>query len=104
MVLFRKLEKNLSRPRVDSFTTLLHRRLGAIDVDFSWGMIGTTVLPVRYVTLPVSEDRQLGYQVMVSFWAWGSLEAELMTNLGRVLRNLSQALKRVAVPAREQAS
>jgi hypothetical protein len=92
MVLFRRLEKNLSRPRVDSFRGLLHHRLEATDVDFSWGMIGTTILPVRYVTLPGSEDRQLGYQLMVSFWAWGSLEEELMTNLGRVLRNLSQAL------------
>jgi hypothetical protein len=92
MVLFRRLQKNLSRPRVDSFRVLLHHRLEAMDMDFSWGMIGTTIVPVRYVTLPGSEDRQLGYQLMVSFWAWGSLEEELMTNLGRVLRNLSQAL------------
>jgi hypothetical protein len=99
MVLFSRLEKNLSRPAVASFENALHRRLGAIDPGFSWGMIGTTILPVRYVTLPVSEERQLGYQLMISFWAWGSLEEELMTNLGRVLRNLSQGLQMVAVRA-----
>jgi hypothetical protein len=93
MVLFSRLEKNRSRPEIDSLENALHHRLGAIDPSFSWGMIGTTILPVRYVTLPVSEEQQLGYQLMVSFWAWGSLEAELMTNLGRVLRNLSQGLQ-----------
>jgi hypothetical protein len=99
MVLFSGLEKNLSRPKVDSLENALHRRLGAIDADFAWGMVGTTIVPVRYVTLPVPEDQQLGHQLMLSFWAWGSLEAELMANLGRVLRNLSQALRAVAVPA-----
>ena len=98
MVLFSRLEKNLSRPAVDSLKDALHHRLGAIDTSFSWGMIGTTILPVRYVTLPGSPDRQLGYQLMVSFWAWGNVEAELMSNLGRVLRNLSQGLQVVAAP------
>jgi hypothetical protein len=101
MVLFRGLEKNLSRPAVDSFKNALHHRLGAIDTDFSWGMIGTTILPVRYVTLPVSEAHQLGHQLMISFWAWGTVEAELMTNLGRALRNLSRALHAAAVPGSE---
>jgi len=99
MVLFSRLERNLSRPAVDAFENALHRRLGAIDPDFSWGVIGTTVLPVRYVTLPGSEEQQLGYQLMISFWAWGNVEEELMTNLGRVLRNLSQGLQVVAVRA-----
>ena len=57
------------------------------------GMIGTTIVPVRYVTLPVPDDEQLGYQLMISFWAWGSSEAELMTSLGRVMKNLSHGLR-----------
>jgi hypothetical protein len=92
MVLFRALAKNLSRPGVDSFKDALHHELGALDVAFSWGMIGTTIIPVRYITLPGSEAQQLGYQLMISFWAWGSSEEELMGNLGRVLKNLSQGL------------
>lgn len=98
MVLFNRLERNLSRLAVDSFKNALHHRLGAIDTTFAWGMIGTTILPVRYVTLPGSQDQQLGYQLMVSFWAWGSVEAELMTNLGRVVRNLSRAFHTEAAP------
>jgi hypothetical protein len=98
MVLFRALTKNLARPTVESFKNALHHRLGAIDPTFPWGVIGTTIVPVRYVSLPVPEHQQLGHQLMISFWAWGSTEEELMTNLGRVLRNLSSGLHAVAVP------
>lgn len=96
MVLFSALEKNLSRPRVESFKDALHLALAAIDSDFPWGIIGTTIIPVRYVTLPVPDDEQLGFQLMISFWAWGSSEAELMSNLGRVVRNLSGGLRDAA--------
>ncbi|MGO9711306.1 MAG: hypothetical protein ACLQBL_20760 [Polyangiaceae bacterium] len=99
MVLFSALARNLSRPGIESFKDSLHHRLGEIDAAFSWGIIGTTILPVRYVTLPGPAKQQLGYQLMISFWAWGSREEELMTNLGRVLRNLSQALQRVVASA-----
>jgi hypothetical protein len=44
------------------------------------------------VTLLLPDDEQLGYQLILSFWAWGSLEAELMANLGRVVRNLGEGL------------
>ncbi len=56
-------------------------------------MVGTTVTPVRYLTLPETGDGQLGHQLMISFWAWGGTEVELMTNLARVLKNLSRALR-----------
>lgn len=55
-------------------------------------MIGTTIPSVRYVGLPVSADGQLGYQLMISFWAWGDSEREVMSNLERVLRNLAQGV------------
>jgi hypothetical protein len=93
MVLFSALEKNLSRERVESFKDALHVRLQTIDAEFLWGIVGTAILPVRYVTLPLPADAQLGHQLMISFWAWGSTEVELMTNLGRVVKNLSEGLK-----------
>ena len=91
MVLHRALAQNLSRARVKKLKDVLHRQLGAIDGDFEWGMIGTTVIPVRYVALP--EDAQLGTQLMISFWAWGNTDAELMSKLDRVVRNLSAGLR-----------
>ncbi len=96
IVIFSTLAKNLSRARVESFKDALHHRLGPIDADFRWGMIGTTILPVRYVTLPGTDASRLGYQLMISFWAWGDDEAELMANLGRVVANLSRGLHGVA--------
>jgi hypothetical protein len=90
MVLYRSLPTNLSRRRVESLKDSLHHRLRSIDPEFRWGTIGTTIVPVRYVTLP--EDAQLGHQIMISFWAWGSSEAELMGSLGRVVVNLSRGL------------
>jgi hypothetical protein len=90
MVLYRSLATNLSRPRVESLKDTLHHRWRSLDPEFQWGTIGTTIVPVRYVTLP--DDAQLGYQIMISFWAWGSMEAELMSSLGRVVANLSRGL------------
>ena len=92
MVLYRALAENLARSRVESLKNALHRRLGGLDPELAWGMIGTTIVPVRYVTLPGRGDEQLGFQLMISFWAWGSSESELMANLARVVRNLSQGL------------
>jgi len=100
MVLYRDLEQNLSRQEIESLKNALHRRLGAIEPEFRWGMIGTTILPVRYVTLPLPDDEQLGHQLMISFWAWGDSEAELMANLGRVVKNLSRGLRRSLSVAR----
>jgi hypothetical protein len=90
MVLYRSLATNLSRRRVESLKDTLHHRWRSLDPAFQWGTIGTTIVPVRYVTLP--DDAQLGYQLMISFWAWGSIEAELMSSLGRVVANLSRGL------------
>jgi hypothetical protein len=93
MVLYRALARNLSRARIEALKDGLHGRLGALDPAFAWGMVGTTVTPVRYLTLPETGDGQLGHQLMISFWAWGGTEVELMTNLARVLKNLSRALR-----------
>ena len=96
MILFRELEQNLSRPRIEELTYGIHVYLAEHDQEFEWGMVGTTVVPVRYIDLPGEEEQKLGYQLMLSFWAWGDSEPEVMDNLDRVLKNLTQALGEAA--------
>jgi hypothetical protein len=98
MVLFRSLAENTDPGRVDALRRQLHVDLAAADSAFQWGIIGTTVVPVRYLALPESRDQQLGSQLMISFWAWGDSEADTMLNLGRVFKNLSQALRSAGRP------
>jgi hypothetical protein len=92
MILFRELGLNLSRRRVEALKDALHLRLAPLDPGLEWGMIGTTIYPTRYVTLPLPAERQLGHQLMLSFWAWGDTDAEVMGHLERVVRNLAQAI------------
>ncbi len=99
MVLFRELELNLSRPRIEDLKNALHGRLAALDSTFELGMIGTTIPSVVYVELPGTREEQLGHQLMISFWAWGEVQSEVMGNLKRVLENLSQALGSLATAA-----
>ena len=93
MVLFRSLARNTDPTRVDALKNQLHLDLAAADPSFQWGIVGTTVVPVRYLALPESGEQQLGSQLMISFWAWGDSEADTMLNLRRVFKNLSQALR-----------
>ena len=90
MVLYRTLEENLSKPHIVWLNRALHHLLAPIDPAFDGGIVGTTVIPVRYVSLPVAPAAQLGEQLMVSFWVWGSSEEEAMTNLDRLAKNLAQ--------------
>lgn len=91
MILYRDLELNLSRSRVEDLRNHLHLRLEALDPDFELGLVGTTITPVRYIDLPVVRELQLGHQLMISFWAWGDAEQEVMNNLNQVLLNLRRA-------------
>ncbi len=93
MILYRELRANLSRRRVDDLKNALHLRLATLDPELEWGMIGTTIAPVRYVGLPGTREEQLGHQLMLSFWAWGDQDAEVMSNLERVVKNLADALR-----------
>ena len=97
MVLFRQLERNTARGQVEWLTIQLHRQLENLDSDLNLGVIGATIVPVRYLAL--APGGQLGSQLMISFWAWGNTEAETMLNLQRVFRNLSQALRNVSEEA-----
>jgi hypothetical protein len=93
MILFRSLERNTVGANVRRLEYELHHDLADIDPLFRWGVIGTTVVPVRYLALPESDDGQLGSQLMISFWAWSDTEANTMRNVGRLFGNLSHALR-----------
>jgi hypothetical protein len=96
MVLFRALARNTEKGEVERLKNDLHGALGPLDPNFQSGMVGTTIIPVRYLPLPEQNGQQLGEQLMISFWAWGNSEEENMENLGRVLKNLTQALRKVS--------
>jgi hypothetical protein len=93
IVLFRALHQNTERERVENLKNQLHNRLARLDPDFRWGMIGTTLIPARYLVLPGCGDQQLGSQLMISFWAWGETVQGNMTNLRRLFKNLALALR-----------
>ena len=96
MVLFRELERNTEEGLVAWLKNELHLELRELDLAFQWGAVGTTLIPVRYLALPEAEEKQLGLQLMISFWAWGDQQADTMSNLARVMKNLTQALRRVS--------
>jgi hypothetical protein len=96
MVLFRALARNTEEGSIAWLKNQLHLALGGLDPNFQSGMVGTTIVPVRYLPLPEANGQQLGAELMISFWAWGNSEEENMQNLGRLLKNLSQALRRVS--------
>ena len=96
MVLFRDLARNLSPRALPALTNAFHAALAPADPLFEFGVVGTTLVPVRYVTLPGPDEARLGSQLMISFWAWGDTEAESMMNLDRLMKNLARALRDAA--------
>jgi hypothetical protein len=94
MLLYGDLPENTRKTRIAWLKTAFHYELSQLDPKFSLGMIGTTLLPVRYLGLPPAE--QLGQQLMLSFWAFGQTEPLAMQNLARVLRNLTHAVRSVS--------
>jgi hypothetical protein len=94
MLLYRALEMNTVPARVDWLGTRFHRELAQLDTTFTSGVIGTTLVPVRYLALP--EGAQLGQQLMLSFWAFGDSDADVMHSLDRLFRNLAQAVRAVS--------
>jgi hypothetical protein len=99
MVLFRDLARNTADGQIEGLKNELHLALIKVDPNFRSGVVGTTIVPVRYLALPEASDEQLGVQLMISFWAWGDSEVENMQNLSRLLRNLTQVLRKLCVPA-----
>jgi hypothetical protein len=94
MLLYRDIEQNTRKTRVAWLKTALHYQLGHLDPKFTIGTIGTTVVPVRFLTLPA--DAQAGEQLLVSFWAFGDAEPSVMQSLARLFKNLSQAIRGVS--------
>ena len=97
IVLFRELRQNTVKTEVERLAVQLHHELAGIDRDFPWGMIGTTLIPVRYLMLADRDGGQRGWQLMISFWAWGDTVADTMANLSRLFRNLTLALRTLAM-------
>jgi hypothetical protein len=94
MLLFRELEQNARKSRMAWLNAALHYQLAKLDPKFVLGMIGTTLVPVRFLALP--QEGQRGQQLLVSFWAFGDSDAVAMRNLSRLFKNLSQALRVVS--------
>jgi hypothetical protein len=99
MILWRDLPLNLVAGNAQWLEATLHRHLNGLDPEFEEGAVGTTIYPVRYVTLPPPPARQAGFQLMISFWAWGDNEAEVMRNLDRAFANIDAALHAISTEA-----
>lgn len=97
MVLLRDLGDNVVPGRIEQLQEHLHRELDPLDPDFEQGVIGTTVMPTRFLALPPTDREQLGSQLMISFWAWGHTQEETMSSLDRLFKNLAVALGRMKV-------
>lgn len=96
MILYRNLALNTSSKQIDWLTNATAHAVNATDPGFEWGAIGATITPVRFTALPGPPERQRGQQLMLSFWAWGEDEPEVMTNLDRTFSNLTVALRQVS--------
>jgi len=94
MLLYRDLAQNTRHARLAWLRAAFHYQLAQLDPKFALGMIGTTLVPVRYLALP--ETAQLGEQLLLSFWAFGDTEPTTMLNLGRLFKNLTQATRAVS--------
>lgn len=93
MVLQRDLLSNTSPQAVRGLAERIARGLAVASPDLEQGVVGVTVVDVQYVTLPPPRAAQMGQQLMLSFWAWGTDEAETTRTLNEVLVNLSAALR-----------
>jgi hypothetical protein len=96
MILYRNLALNTLPEQLHRLTDAIAQALSETDPLFEWGAVGATIMSARFTTLPGPPERQRGQQLMLSFWAWGETEAEVMTNLDRTLHNLTNALQKAS--------
>lgn len=92
MFLFRDLTRNLSQETYRKLEKDILLFLDRKDPAFEWGVVGTSIMPVYYLELPLPENDCYGCQMMLSFWAWGDNEKETMRNLERVVKSLFECL------------
>ena len=90
MILIRRLDKNVSYDVVADLEERALLQLQGLDTEFEWGAVGTTIAKVDYHTLP---SAPAGFQLCISFWAWGDTDDDAMSNLDRTLSNLTRALQ-----------
>lgn len=96
MILYRDLAVNTSRKQMRWLADTTARALSEADPLFEGGAIAATIVTTRFTALPGPTERQRGQQLMLSFWAWGETEAEMMSHLDRIFQNLTGALQRVS--------
>ena len=90
MILYRDILSNTSEQHIKWLHDAVKFHLNHIDKSFEWGVVGTTIVPVRYVILPI--DKQNGKQIMLSFWAWGNNNKEVFPNLERTICAINESL------------
>lgn len=93
MMLYRDLTLNTSPKQIQWLTTAAAHALNQTDPTFEGGAIGATIMSVKFITLPGPPELQQGQQLMLSFWAWGENEPEVMTNLDRTFTNMAVVLQ-----------
>lgn len=96
MILYRNLAFNTSPEQMHRLTNATAQALSEADPLFESGAVAATIVTTRFTALPGPLERQSGQQLMLSFWAWGETEPEVMRHLDRTFQNLTGALQRVS--------
>jgi hypothetical protein len=92
MVLYRDLRLNTSLDHIEWLKKATHFHLNRLDPTFELGAVGLCLTTTSYTQL----GGQLGNELVISFFAFGDDELEVMENLERLFRNLYAALKSVS--------
>ena len=92
MILYRNSLMNTSKEHIKWLEGTAQYYFDKIDSKFEYGVIGTAIMNVQYINLPVPENKQCGGQLGVMFWAWGDTDNECMSNCSRLFRNLYKGL------------
>ena len=96
MILYRDLALNTAPAQIGWLTNAAAHALEQTDPTFESGAIGATIMSARFTALPGPPELQQGQQLMLSFWAWGEDEPEVMANLDRTFRNITAVLRRLS--------
>jgi hypothetical protein len=96
MILYRDLAVNTSREQMRWLADTTARALSEADPMFEGGAIAVTIVATRFTALPEPPERQRGQQLMLSFWAWGETETEMMSHLDRTFQSLTGTLHSVS--------
>jgi hypothetical protein len=77
----------------DWFTDTLCRKIRGVDNGFTLGVVAFSHPETRYINLSYPLSEAIGYELSISFWAWGMTEDETFQNLDRLFQNLLTAIK-----------